>query len=80
MVACSSPPQVEAMKFMNVSPGGISILNVDEEEKVEAYRMAEKHCFKYGKVPRLIESSRQLERSDIPLSTMVYECLRPSYK
>ena len=78
LAGCSTPPQVAAMKIMNATPIGISILNVDNSERVEAYRIAEKHCAKYQKVPRLLDSSKQLEKSDIPLSTMVYQCLRPS--
>lgn len=66
------------MKFMSVSPNGLSILNVDKTERVEAYRLAEKHCAKYSKVPRVIESYNQLEKTDIPLTTMIFQCLRVS--
>ena len=66
------------MKLMALSPDGISIMNIDKSERVEAYRLAEKHCAKYSKVPRLIESSQQLEKSDIPLLRMNFECLRPA--
>jgi hypothetical protein len=77
LISCSTP-QVEAMKFMSASPNGLSILNIDRTERVEAYRLAERHCAKYSKVPRLIESYNQLEKTDIPLMTMIFQCLRVS--
>ena len=66
------------MKLMALSPDGISIMNIDKTERVEAYRLAEKHCAKYSKVPRLIETTHQLEKSELPLLRMNFECLRPS--
>ena len=75
--ACSTP-EVPAMKLMALSPDGIVIMNIDKTERVEAYRLAEKHCAKYAKVPRLIETSKQLEETDVPLLRMNFACLRPS--
>ena len=77
LTACSTP-QVEAMKFKNPGPSGLSILNIDKTEHVEAYRIAEQHCAKYSKVTRLSKKFKQRNESDLPLTTMVFQCLRPS--
>lgn len=76
LTACSSTGS--SVKYKNVSPRGISILNLIKEDRVKAYRTAEKHCAKYYKVPRVLRTIEQEGESEIPLSTMVFECVRPS--
>lgn len=66
------------MKYENKSPRGISILNIIKEDRVKAYRIAESHCAKYYKVPRVLSSSIQPDDSVIPMTMMVFECLKPS--
>ena len=73
--ACASTPPA-VMTAMDKNSVGISIINVKKEEHVKAYRIAEKHCAKYYKVPRIIQSSIQLEKSDVPKSTIIFECLK----
>ncbi len=73
LAACSATS--DGMKYANKSPRGISILNIDKADHAKAYRLAEKHCAKYYKVPRILKTSRQ---SDSSGTTMVFECLKPS--
>jgi len=73
-----STPQVEAIRFKNAGPSGLSIVNIDQTERIEAYRIAEQHCAKYSKVTRLTKKFKQRNESDLPLTTMVFQCIRPS--
>lgn len=77
--ACSAT-DTYGIKFMNKSPRGISIKNVLKEERVKAYRSAEKHCAKYYKVTRMLKSIEQEQEDELAAakSTMVFECLKPS--
>lgn len=76
MLAGCSATGLPEMTYMDKNSRGISILNVKKEEHVKAYREAEKHCAKYFKVPRIIQSSVQLEKTDVPMSTIIFECLK----
>ena len=80
LFACSAPQM--GMKNMNESPRGISILNIKstKEERVKAYRAAEKHCAKYYKVPRILNSIKQEQDEEFqtPMHTSNFECLKPS--
>ena len=78
LVACSSTGT--GMKFDKKTPRAISISNIMKEDRVKAYRAAEKHCAKYSKVPRLLRKINQetSEGSPIPMRTEHYECLKPS--
>ena len=60
----------------NKSSRQISIENILPNEKTKAYRMAEKHCAKYYKVPRKISSKSQPDNDD--MTTIVFECVRPN--
>ena len=71
LAACSATS--DGMKYANKSPRGISILNIDKADHAKAYRLAEKHCAKYYKVPRILKTSRQ---SDSLGTTMAFECLK----
>ena len=73
LAACSATS--DGMKYANKSPRGISILNISKKEHAKAYRIAEKHCAKYYKVPRILKTTGQEES---PGTTMVFECLKPS--
>lgn len=78
LVACSSTDT--GMKIENKSPRALTISNIMKEDRVKAYRAAEKHCAKYSKVPRELRTIDQ-ERSDdapIPMRTVHYECIKPS--
>ena len=70
------------MLFSNKNPRGISILNVSKDDRVKAYREAEKHCAKYSKVTRIIKNEKQEQPADEEiyrdLSTIIFECLKPS--
>lgn len=70
------------MKNMNESPRGISIINIKstKQERVKAYRTAEKHCAKYYKVPRILHSIKQEQDEEFqtPMHTTNFECLKPS--
>jgi len=68
------------MKLTNKSPRGISIINIIKETHSKAYQTAESHCAKYNKVPRVLKSviQEQDDESQAQISTMIFECVRPS--
>ena len=68
------------MKFENKGPRGIFISNITKEDRVKAYRAAEKHFAKYSKVPRVLNTlNYELENnSTTAMRTASYECIRPS--
>ena len=76
VTACSAPEKKE-LTYMNVTPRGISALNVRDEEKARVYQAAEKHCAKYSKVPRLLDTTKEEDKFGINFSVMVFECLKP---
>lgn len=76
LTACAAAPE-PGIQYMNVSPGGISALNVRDEEKARVYQAAEKHCAKYSKVPRLLDTTKKVDDYNVTFTTMVFECLRP---
>lgn len=80
LFSCSS--QMVGMKNINESPKSISIINIKstKQERVRAYRAAEKHCAKYYKVPRILNSVKQEydEEFQTPMHTTNFECLKPS--
>lgn len=79
LTACSATDS-EGMIFSNKNPRGISVLNVVKEERVKAYREAEKHCAKYSKVPRVLKSDAQAVKDEYQaaMMTIIFECLKPS--
>ena len=70
------------MKIENNSARGITILNIIKEENSKAYRLAEKHCVKYFKVPGIIKSPDQKTElqyeSKISMRTTVFDRLKSS--
>lgn len=74
--ACSATDN--GLKKVDQSSRGISIINVKTNDRTKAYRIAEKHCAKYSKVPLLVKSTPQSEDSPIAMMTRKFECLRPS--
>ena len=78
LFSCSSP-QI-GMENMAVGPKGISIINITKREQAKAYRAAEKHCAKYYKVPRILNSVKQKQEEEfqIEMHTTNFECLKPS--
>lgn len=78
LVACSSTDT--GMKFSKQSPRGIQVSDIKKEDRVKAYRAAEKHCAKYSKVPRVSQTINQVHYEDIiiPMRTIKFECIRPS--
>lgn len=77
--ACSATNDM-GMKITNKNPRGISFVNVVKEDRVKAYREAEKHCAKYYKVTRKLKSDTQEQKDEIEaaMSTISFECLKPS--
>lgn len=78
LTACSSTNT--GMQFINETPRGIKIVNIMKEQQSKAYQTAEKHCAKYSKVPRVLKRIKQVDDSEIPMTTLVFECIRPSNK
>jgi len=76
--ACSSTNT--GMQFIDTSPRGIKVVNIMKEQLSKAYQTSEKHCAKYSKVPRVLKKFKQEDDSVIPMTTMVFECIRPSSK
>jgi len=78
LISCSSTNN--GMKLTNKSPRGISILNIIKEMHSTAYQTAESHCAKYNKVPRILKSviQEQDDESQAQMSTITFECVRPS--
>lgn len=78
IASCSSTDH--GMKFSNQGPRGIVISDIKKEDRVKAYRAAEKHCAKYYKVTRVKETIEQVHYEDIiiPMRTVKYECIKPS--
>ena len=78
LAACSATDG--GMKFDNKGPRGIFISNITKADRVKAYRIAEKHCAKYSKVPRVVNTlNYELENdSATAMRTASYECVRPS--
>ncbi len=66
------------MQFINKTPRGIKIINIMNEQHSKAYQTAEKHCAKYSKVPRVLKRIKQAGDSEIPMTTLMIECIRPS--
>ena len=56
----------------------ISITNINNDERVKAYRTAEQHCAKYFKVPRVLKNKQSNETTDGSATTMNFECVKPS--
>ena len=79
LIACSTTNN--GMKYVNKSPRGISILNIIKEMRSKAYQTAESHCAKYNKVPRVLKSiiQEQEDESQVQMTTMTFECVRPNY-
>ena len=75
LVACSSTNT--GMQFVDKTPRGIKIINIMKEQHSKAYQTAEKHCAKYSKVPRVLKRIKQSDDSEIPMTTMITECIRP---
>ena len=75
LAACSSTKPIQ---LLDGNSAGISVLNVTDQQRSQAYRMAEHHCAKYAKVPTLIETANQLGDDNEGMSTMVFHCLRPA--
>ena len=75
LAACSSTNT--GMQFINKTPRGINIINIMNEQQSKAYQTAEKHCAKYSKVPRVLKRIKQVDDSEIPMTTMTIECIRP---
>lgn len=80
LAACSAP--IKTLIQVDKSPNGITIENIIKEEHVKAYRLAEKHCAKYAKVPRVLKSMDKEadDESSISLRTTSYECLKATHK
>ena len=76
MVACSSTNT--GMQFINKTQRGIKVINIMKEQQSKAYQTAEKHCAKYSKVPRVLKRIKQIDESEIPMTTMMFECIGPS--
>jgi len=78
LFACSTP-QIR-MENIAKGPKGISVINITNKERAKAYRAAEKHCAKYYKVPRILNSVKQkpVEEFHIERHTTNFECLKPS--
>jgi len=76
LTACSSTNT--GMQFTDKSPRGIKVVNIMKEQLSKAYQQSEKHCAKYSKVPRILKKFKQADDSVIPMTTMVFECIRPS--
>ncbi len=77
LFACSTV-QIE-MKYTNKSPGGITISNIVKEKQSRAYQIAESHCAKYNKVPRITKTVIQASYDDSQkkMRTTDFECVRP---
>jgi hypothetical protein len=76
LTACAATNN--GMQQMNKSPRGISILNVMKQDRAKAHRAAEKHCAKYYKVPRVLKSLKHDKNAVIPVTTVIFECLKPN--
>lgn len=65
---------------MDISPRGITVINIIKEKRSLAYQTAESHCAKYNKVPRVLKSvnQQQEDESQAQMSNMIFECVRPS--
>ena len=68
------------MDGVNKSPRGITIINIIKEKHSRAYQTAESHCAKYNKVPRVLKTVKQEQEdeSQAQMSSMTFECVRPS--
>ena len=75
LIACSSTDT--GMRFINETPRGLKVVNIMKEQQSKAYQATEKHCAKYSKVPRVLKRIKQVDDSEIPMTTMVVECIRP---
>lgn len=75
LAACSSTNT--GMQFINKTPQGIKVINIMNEQQSKAYQTAEKHCAKYSKVPRVLKRIKQSDDSEIPMTTMMIECIKP---
>jgi len=80
LAACSTA--IKTLIQVDKSPNGITIESITKEEHVKAYRLAEKHCAKYAKVPRALRSVDKEANDDIPVSlrTTSYECLKAVHR
>jgi len=76
LVACSSTKT--GMQFVDKTPRGLKVINIMKEQQSKAYQTAEKHCAKYSKVPRVLKRTKQVDESEIPMTTMIFECIGPS--
>lgn len=74
--ACSSVP----MQGINKGPRGITIINIQKQERNKAYREAERHCAKYSKVPLVVKVVKQDADSEYAIDhlSIMYDCLRPT--
>jgi hypothetical protein len=79
LISCSSTNN-DGMTFTNMTPRGISILNIRKEERSKAYQSAERHCAKYYKVPRILKTIDQQFEDELhtPMRTTNFECVKPS--
>ncbi len=80
LAACSAP--IKTLIQVGKSPNGITIENIIKKDHVKAYRLAEKHCAKYAKVPRALKSVDKEADDEVPVSmrTTSYECLKAIHK
>ena len=76
LVACASTS--EGMLTQNAGPHGLTIVNVMDGKKSHAFRLAEKHCAKYGKAAQTIRVIKQNSDADlVGISTMKFICGQP---
>ncbi len=76
LAACASTPQ--EMLTQNAGPHGLTIINIPDGKKAHAFRIAEKHCAKYGKAAQTIRMTKQNSDADlVGMSTMKFICGQP---
>ncbi len=76
MAACASTS--EGILTQNSGPHGLTIINIPDGKKAHAFRIAEKHCAKYGKAAQTIRVIKQNSEDDlVGMSTMKFICGQP---
>lgn len=63
------------MEFKDFSPRGITVTNIAKSERIQARLSAERHCAKYFKVARVLNSKAATESTT---GSLVVECIKPN--